>query len=132
MGTKDDILDMINKKTKRIQEIRERTSRSANYKDIVMSFFKNMDKHYHDAESANDLKCRFKKELQLMYSRIRSIHPHIGISAQWNTDDENVDWIQLRIARVVINTPPDVSKKLNIPEQIIIDESDILLEILGI
>jgi len=132
MGAKDDILDMIDKKTKRIKEIRERTSRTADYKDIVMSFFKNMDLHYHEAEDANDLKWKFKKELGLMYSRIRSIHPSIGVSAQWNAEDEDVPWTELRVARVVINTPPDVSVKLNMPEQIVIDESDILLELLGI
>ena len=78
------------------------------------------------------LKSRFKKEQRLLYSRIRSIHTSIGVDAQWNSDDGDVPWTELRIARVVINSPPDISKKLNVPEQVVIDESDILLELLGI
>lgn len=132
MGAKNDVWDMINKKASRIRDIKDKTSRDHNYKKIVMEFFKAMDLHYVEATDANDLKVRYKKEIQLMYSRLRAIHPSAGCNPIWNSEDENTEWTDLRVQSVVVNFPPDVAKQLGLPEQEAIDVGDILLELLDL
>ena len=132
MGAKQDILDLINKKASKISDIRERTSRDHNYKKLVIEFFKSMDHHYAEAEDASDLKYRYKKELSLLYSRLRSVHLSIGVKVMWNHEEDEIEWTEYRVQSVVINFPPDVALKLNVPEQEMIDAGDILLEILDL
>ncbi len=132
MGAKHDILDLINKKASKIRGIRERTSRDFDHKKLVIEFFKAMDKHYAEAEDAPDLKYRYKKERMILYSRLRAIHPHIGVNINWNHDEAELEWTEYRVQSVMINFPPDVAVKLNVPEQEMIDVGDILLEILDL
>lgn len=132
MNAKDDVWDLINKKTTKIRDIRERTARDHNYKKIVIEFFKAMDIHYFESTDADDLQGKYKKERRLMYSRLRSIHPHVGINTIWNSQDQDVDWKELRVQSVIVTFPPDIAKKLNVPEQEMIDVGDILLELLDL
>jgi len=132
MNAKDDMWDLINKKASKIKEIRDRTSRDHNYKKIVIEFFKAMDEHYVSAEDASDLKYKYKKERKLMYSRLRSVHASVGINTIWNSQDEDVDWEELRVQSVIVTFPPDVAENLSLPEQEIIDVGDILLELLDL
>ena len=130
MSSKDEIWDLINKKASKIKDIKERTSRNHNYRKIVIEFFKAMDAHYFNAEDASDLKIRYKKEKSLLYSRLRSIHPSVGVNPIWNSQDEDTDWKELQISSVVVTFPPDIAKQLNLPEQECIDMGDILWECL--
>jgi len=132
MGAKQDIWDLINKKASKIGDIREKTSRNHNHKKLVIEFFKAMDRHYAEATDASDLKYRFKKEKKILDSRLRAVHPHIGVNIIWNHEETDIPWTEYKVQSVMVNFPLDVATKLNVPEQEMIDVGDILLEILDL
>jgi len=121
-----EVMDLIEKKAKRMKDIREGSNKDIGPVQEVLKFLNNLDKILADTPDVIDRIIAIESECELLNSRLKTFDPHVEGDVKWNdTKDPHhlrPIGVQIKWSKYYLNLHPDS------PEEEYIDVGRLLLD----
>ena len=95
------MLDRVNKRAKRVKEMREKSRKDVSHTRIIYDFLVNLENMYKIAKDPFEYKVMLDDLCKVLESRMRGLDPKVYLEIVWNTSDDD-SWTQLRATGVTI------------------------------
>jgi len=124
-NAKKDVLDMINKRTKRIKDLRKKSHQTKTATEIILKFLEDVEPIYDIAKTGNEFYTMIDLASKDLDNKMRILDMGINMEVEW-TNVEN--WKDLRVTGVRIRWSGWYQRKHGVEQDQYIDITALLLE----